>query len=155
TFRVMQVAGMFDVPIEERLQHNLTAEVPDLNEPWSIGAIVGPSGSGKTTLAKAAFGDCVYEPQPWPNDRAIIDCFDAQTPIKEITRVLTAVGLGSMPTWLNPYQVLSTGERFRADLARALMEVGKNLTRRRKGAENTNHSFLCAPAPLREHSLLV
>ncbi|HEY2413915.1 MAG TPA: GNAT family N-acetyltransferase [Pirellulaceae bacterium] len=127
TFRVMQVAGMFDVPIEHRLQHNLTAEVPDLNEPWSIGAIIGPSGSGKTTLAKEAFGNCVHEAQSWPDDAAIIDCLDQQKPIKEITRVLTAVGLGSVPTWLKPYRVLSTGERFRADLARSLLNASTSL----------------------------
>src|SRR5436190_18895024 len=102
---------MFDVPIEERMRHELTAEVPGLDEPWSIGAIVGPSGSGKTTLARAAFGDCIYEPQSWPGDRAIIDCLGQDVPIKEITRILTAVGLGSVPTWLKPYRVLSTGER--------------------------------------------
>jgi len=60
-----------------------------------------------------------------------------------------------MPTWLKPYQVLSTGERFRADLARTLIDAGKNLTPRRTGAEDTHHSFLCPSAPLREHSLLV
>src|SRR2546425_47088 len=79
TFRVEQVAGMFDVPLEERLgaarrgrkpiqalaeptreagapayiRHELTAEVPGREEEWTIGAIVGPSGSGKTTLAEA------------------------------------------------------------------------------------------------------
>ena len=74
TFRVLQVAGMFDLPIDERLEHNLTAEIPSLTEPWTIGAIVGPSCSGKSTLAKAAFGDRVYQPQPWPDDAAIIDC---------------------------------------------------------------------------------
>src|SRR4051812_1111264 len=107
SFRVMQVAGMFDVPIEERLEHKITAEVPGLDEPWTIGAIVGPSGSGKTTLAKAAFGACVYEPRPWPDDAAIIDCLGQQTPIKKIPRTLTAVGLGSVLTWLKPYNILS------------------------------------------------
>jgi GNAT superfamily N-acetyltransferase len=150
TFRVEQVAGMFDVPLEEReggwgcpqgnpgsprfaarpaatqilrLRHSLTAELPDLAEPWTIGAIVGPSGSGKTTLARAAFGDAVYQPQPWPEERAIIDCLSETAPIKELARVLTAVGLGSVPTWLKPYKVLSTGEKFRADLARAVLGV--------------------------------
>ena len=31
-----------------------------------------------------------------------------------------AVGLNSVPTWSRPYRVLSTGERFRADLARTI-----------------------------------
>jgi GNAT superfamily N-acetyltransferase len=33
---------------------------------------------------------------------------------------LGAVGLNSVPSWLKPYHVLSTGEKFRADLARSL-----------------------------------
>jgi ABC-type hemin transport system ATPase subunit len=97
TFRVEQVAGMFDVPLEERLRHSLTAELPGLAEPWTIGAIVGPSGSGKTTLAREAFCDAVYQPQPWPEERAIIDCLSEEARIKELARLLTAVGLFALP----------------------------------------------------------
>jgi ABC-type hemin transport system ATPase subunit/GNAT superfamily N-acetyltransferase len=160
TFRVEQVAGLFDVPLAERLRQTLTAEVPGLEEAWTIGAIVGPSGSGKTTLARAAYGDAVYEPQPWPAGRAMVevlgempkaatsgrgvlsggvatasrqsrssrnggldrDPWSRHWTIKEIARVLCAVGLGSVPAWLKPYEVLSTGERFRADLARAVIQ---------------------------------
>ena len=42
------------------LRHELVAEVPGLDEAWTIGAIVGPSGSGKTTLARAAFGEAAF-----------------------------------------------------------------------------------------------
>jgi ABC-type dipeptide/oligopeptide/nickel transport system ATPase subunit len=38
-----------------------------------------------------------------------------------VTAALSSVGLGSVPSWLRPYSVLSTGERFRADLARILV----------------------------------
>lgn len=122
TFRVEQLAGLFDVPLAERLTHRLTAEVPGVAEPWAIGAIVGPSGSGKTTLARAAYGT-IHEPPPWPDGLPIIECLgrpEARPTIKDLARLLTAVGLGSVPTWLKPYRVLSTGERFRADLAQAL-----------------------------------
>jgi GNAT superfamily N-acetyltransferase len=127
------------VPLTDRLTHTLTAEVPGLDEPWTIGAIVGPSGSGKTTLARAAFGE-IHPPAAWPADLPIIECLDrgaglwpaqnhtgrpeARPTIKQLARLLTAVGLGSVPAWLKPYQVLSTGERFRADLARAIQESG-------------------------------
>jgi GNAT superfamily N-acetyltransferase len=40
--------------------------------------------------------------------------------IKDITALLTAVGFSSPPSWIKPYAVLSNGERFRCDLARAL-----------------------------------
>ena len=47
SFRVRQVAGMFDLPIESSATRNFDVELPDLSEPWNIGVIVGPSGSGK------------------------------------------------------------------------------------------------------------
>ncbi|WP_198039303.1 hypothetical protein [Paraburkholderia sp. SOS3] len=40
-----------------------------------------------------------------------------------VTGALAAVGLGSVPTWLRPYGVLSNGEKFRADLARVVCEA--------------------------------
>lgn len=131
SFRVEQVAGMLDVSVTDRLNHECRAELPGLNEPWQVGAIVGPSGSGKTTLAKAAYGKAIYQPRPWLRGRAIVDCLGEcsasgatdQFSIKDIARVLTSVGLGSVPTWLKPYSILSTGEQFRANLARAILGV--------------------------------
>jgi GNAT superfamily N-acetyltransferase len=139
TFRAQQVAGMFDLPLGKLVKHELTTELPGLDETWTIGAIVGPSGCGKTTLARAAFPSAAVQSHPWPENQALLDSLDdpwgagvppagqnAPTPIarptiKELVRVLTAVGLGSVPTWLKPYRVLSGGERFRADLARAII----------------------------------
>ena len=43
--------------------------------------------------------------------------------IREVTGLLSAVGLSSPPAWLRPRQVLSNGEGFRADVARALAEL--------------------------------
>ena len=160
SFRVQQVAGMFDVPLAEKVREEFSVEVPeeidgvcgpmglsfsnrlrhqDPQSPrhcnWQIGVIVGPSGSGKTTLARKLFGSNFIERVEWPRDRAVIDCFNrtpSQHPfltgaarneelsIKEITGLLTAVGFSSPPSWIKPYQVLSGGERFRCDLARAL-----------------------------------
>lgn len=121
SFRVRQVAGMFDLPVDEPASQRFRAELPDLSEPWQIGLIVGPSASGKSTLARRVFANAVYEPGDWPRGRAIIDSFDPDLSIKQITRTLTAVGFSSPPAWLRPYESLSTGERFRCDLARALL----------------------------------
>jgi ABC-type glutathione transport system ATPase component len=60
SFRVRQVAGLMDVPIEQRAEQTWSVDVPTLEEPWQIGAIVGPSGSGKSTIARAAFGDRLF-----------------------------------------------------------------------------------------------
>ena len=118
SFRVQQVAGMFDVPIAERATTRIEFEMPPLDAPWQIGLIVGPSGSGKSTVAARLFGEQVHRGGKWPTDRAVIDCIDGIA--ADVTRLLTAVGFSSPPSWIKPYAVLSTGEKFRCDLARAL-----------------------------------
>lgn len=128
SFRVQQVAGMFDVPLGERSSESFEVELPEPDEDWSIGLIVGPSGSGKSSVARSAFRGELYEGSEWPDDRAVIDCF-GDTPVRKVVELFTAVGFGSPPSWVKPYSVLSNGERFRCDLARALatddsLEVG-------------------------------
>ena len=125
SFRVRQVAGMFDVPLGEKLAEGFAYELPQPHEPWQIGLIVGPSGSGKSTVARHAFGDAVYQAGDWPADQAVIDVLDqsigdASISIRQLTGLLTSVGFSSPPGWIKPYSVLSNGERFRCDLARAL-----------------------------------
>jgi GNAT superfamily N-acetyltransferase len=119
SFHVQQVAGLFDVPLAEKASASFQADVPDVDEPWQIGLIVGPSGSGKSTIARQAFGSSLYGQPEWPADRAVVDCFGSLG-IKQITGLLTAVGFSSPPSWIKPYSVLSGGERFRCDLARAM-----------------------------------
>jgi GNAT superfamily N-acetyltransferase len=131
SFRVRQIAGMFDLPLRDSVEERFDVELPDESENWQIGAIVGPSGSGKTAVARKAFGDGLHCPTPWPADKAIIDCF-GDLPIKRITHALTAVGFGSPPAWLKPFEVLSNGEKFRCELAKALLEKE---ARRHEGTE--------------------
>lgn len=119
SFRVQQVAGMFDVPLAEKLREEFTIDIPTLDFAWQIGAIVGPSSSGKTTLARQLFGKNFVEHVDWPAGRAVVDNF-GELPFKQIVHLLTAVGLGSPPSWIKPYHVLSAGEQFRANLARVL-----------------------------------
>lgn len=121
SFRVEQVAGMFDVSLEEKLRDRFTMEIPAADEDWQIGVIVGPSGSGKTTIARKAFGEDFYQYGDWPEDKAVVDCFGDHS-IRDITHVLTAVGFSSPPSWVKPYTVLSNGEKFRCELAKAIMD---------------------------------
>jgi len=125
TFRVRQIAAMFDLDPAAHTRHHVLASVPDLSDPWQIGAIVGPSGSGKTALAKAAFGRALLAARIWPANKAVIDCMGIY-PIRRIVDALTAVGLGSPPAWLKPHRLLSTGQQFRCELAAAMLE-GKSL----------------------------
>lgn len=119
SFRVQQVAGMFDLPVAETARERFQVELPERDGDWQIGLIVGPSGSGKSTVAGAAFGAELSQDHSWPADRAVVDCF-GDLPVRQVIELLTAVGFGSPPSWLKPYAVLSGGERFRCDLARAL-----------------------------------
>lgn len=129
SFRVSQVAGLFDVPVTARASETFNVELPALSEGWQIGLIVGPSGSGKSTIARHAYGDNVYQPgQGWPEKKSVLDGFDPDLPAKELTALLSAVGFSSPPSWIKPYGVLSGGEKFRCDLARSI-------TQRRKGAK--------------------
>jgi len=121
SFRVQQVAGMFDVPLAEKSTQRFTVELPERSETWEVGLVVGPSGSGKSTVAREYFADELYSGAEWPADQAVVDCF-GDLPMRKIVEVFTAVGFSSPPSWVKPYQVLSGGERFRCDLARALAE---------------------------------
>jgi len=151
SFRVAQVAGMFDVPIQERASERFRVEMPELGEDWKIGLVVGPSGSGKTTVARRLFGDRLYRRGEWPRDRAVVDCL-GDRPIKEITGLFTLVGFSSPPSWIKPYHVLSGGEQFRCDLARALgagsTELGAGSTQQgARSMEPGARSKKCALPP--------
>jgi len=125
TFRSEKVRSQFDIQAKEKLTHKITLNW-ELPEDWLVGAIVGPSGSGKTTLAAEKFADGKIfdgtEPvTDWPNDRSIIDGFPDDVEVSDITEALSKVGFSSPPNWLQPYHTLSTGQRFRVDMARLLI----------------------------------
>ncbi len=121
SYRAARVKSLFNV--DDGSAFELTAELPIEGADWKVGLIVGPSGSGKTSMGRLIFGeDAFYRAEGWPNDRPIIDAIGAAGSFDEATGALSAVGLGSVPSWLRPYGVLSNGERFRADLARIICD---------------------------------
>lgn len=89
-------------------------EMPEIPSSFGIGLIVGPSGSGKSTLL-AKFGN--EEQISWNPSKAICSHFENAIDAQDR---LSAVGLNSVPSWMRPYHVLSTGEKFRADMARRI-----------------------------------
>jgi ABC-type ATPase involved in cell division len=119
--RVKQLGGMFDVPAREKLRHHWKGEIDLDQKPWQVGLIVGPSGAGKSTLLKKLFGE--PKSMPW-NDAAVVDNFDAALSIEDIAGICQAVGFNTIPSWMKPFDVLSTGERFRVEMARHLLEGG-------------------------------
>jgi ABC-type lipoprotein export system ATPase subunit/GNAT superfamily N-acetyltransferase len=119
TPRVQQVRGLFDLPAEKVSVVSWEVQLPLDQRPWRLGLIVGPSGCGKTTIARHLWPNA----QPrlsWPERQTILDAFPAQMPVKEVIELLSSVGFSSPPAWLRPYHVLSTGQQFRASLARLL-----------------------------------
>lgn len=110
-----QASRFFDVPIEDKsrtvIKNNLVFDTE-----WQIGLVYGPSGSGKTTILKH-LGN--LEDNIWDNNKSIISNF---YPISFdiASHALCSVGFSSIPAWYRPYNCLSNGEKFRADLARTL-----------------------------------
>ena len=92
-------------------------DVPNIvNEDYNIGLVVGSSGSGKSTLLNQIRP---IRQNTWNNDISIASHF--RNPDEAIDK-LSAVGLNSIPSWVKPYNALSNGEKFRADLAISLVD---------------------------------
>jgi ABC-type iron transport system FetAB ATPase subunit len=123
SYRVQRALGMFNVWTELVTEVSFDAEVPLEREGWRIGVVVGPSGSGKTSIGRALtdLGWFEWGTEEWP-EGAIVDAIAPGGDFDAVTGVLASVGLGTVPSWLRPYRVLSNGERYRAELARLLAE---------------------------------
>ena len=122
SYRAARVKSLFNA--ESGCNFSIDADLDISDNEWKIGVIVGPSGSGKTSIGKRLFGGgAIYEPNGWADDKPIVDCIAPGGDFDAVTGALAAVGLGSIPSWLRPYRVLSNGEKFRADLARIVCEA--------------------------------
>ena len=119
SYRVERILSDFDMSKEKgelHIQGNI-----DIPENWNVGLIYGGSGTGKTTMIKELFPEAIIEDFSW-GENSFIDDFDKNIPFDQISKTLYAVGLGSVPSWLRPFKVLSNGEKMRVTLARGLLE---------------------------------
>ena len=110
-----EISRMFDYQFDGQTEFTLP-EFQKPKEGFNIGLIVGASGSGKSSLLKE-YGE--EENIQWDSNKAVCSHFD--TP-EEAQDRLSSVGFNSIPSWMRPYHVLSTGERFRSDLARRVKD---------------------------------
>ena len=85
---------------------------------WVIGAIVGASGAGKTSLLREHFQHTETPLFQQGNSSVIsnISSLLGGNP-EEAARILSSVGLSSVPAWIRPPFCLSNGETFRYNLA--------------------------------------
>lgn len=121
--RVRQLEGMFDIPAAETVSLRWRGTVPLEDAPWQVGLIVGPSGSGKTRVATELFGAIACGRTFVWNGLAVIDDIGSTLPLSEVAAACAAVGFNTIPAWRRPFAVLSRGEQFRVELARALLEL--------------------------------
>lgn len=121
SYRATRVRSLFNVTPAAGAGFTAAASLPVDETDWSIGLIVGPSGSGKSSLGRQLWGDDAYHRGFEWTAAPIIDDIHPGGSFDDVCGALSAVGLGSCPSWLRPYSVLSTGEKFRADLARILL----------------------------------
>lgn len=119
TYRVAKVQADYDVKVEHSCEHFVgSIDIPD-DDKWHIGLIVGGSGTGKSTIAKELFPD-IYVNGYHYTHKSVIDDMPGDN-VNQIEKMFYAVGFGSVPSWLKPYEVLSEGEKMRVDLARAML----------------------------------
>ena len=108
------VYDAFDIQNREETSVTIPMDIDGLNSfEWNVGVIYGGSGSGKSTILKELGGIKTIE---FDIDKPLISNFDWLEP-EEVCRVLTSIGLSSVPTWLRPFRLLSNGEQYRAYLA--------------------------------------
>ena len=121
SFRVAKVQGLFNVEEKMGGQFDVDVELPTGEDEWKIGVIVGPSGSGKSSIGRelGGLGWELWHGKEW-GEGAIVDEIGGDD-FDEATGALAQVGLGTVPSWLRPFGVLSEGEKFRAELARVLV----------------------------------
>lgn len=122
SFRTKKIKSDFDYKQNET--ENIFYGTIETPNKWNIGCIIGASGTGKSTIAKEKFGkyyvrDFVYD------ENSVLDNMNKNCTVEEITKMFYRVGFSSVPDWLKPYNLLSTGQKMRVDVARALLQNDK------------------------------
>ena len=113
--------------ITERIKKEFTIEMSDtyefkehsldnvnLPKDFNIGFITGNSGSGKSLLLKTFGTETIPE---WFDNEAVASHFDSY---EDAVQRFQAVGFNTVPQWLLPYRILSTGQKYRVNLARTI-----------------------------------
>lgn len=122
SFRTRKIMSDFDYKQNETVTS--LKGVIKTPKKWNIGCIVGSSGSGKSTIARTKFSKYYVNGFEYDNN-SVLDNMNEQCTVEEITKMFYRVGFGSVPEWFKPYSCLSTGEKMRVDVARAMLQSDK------------------------------
>jgi len=121
SFRVQSVMGSYDLK-EVKLEKHIRCSLPVEHLKWQIGVITGLSGSGKTSIAKKFaehFQGLYFTSFPYTQP-CFLDDFPPELSTHDVEMALNSAGFSEPPSWLKNYNVLSTGQKMRVDVARAL-----------------------------------
>jgi ABC-type ATPase with predicted acetyltransferase domain len=127
SYAAERARGLYNVDAADGANFELRVEIPTEKGDWQIGLVVGPSGSGKSSVLRelAATERWIeWKGGRWSKSDPIIEVLGAKD-FAKATAALSAVGLGSVPSWLRPKHVLSTGEQFRAEMAQMLLRTSE------------------------------
>ena len=119
--RVRRAMADFDMKPEHSEEH-FEGNIDIDGKEWNIGIIAGGSGTGKSTIAKTLFGQNGYVEAYEYSSTSVLDDMPQDASLEEIEKAFSSVGFSSPPSWMKPYSVLSTGEKMRVDLARAILQ---------------------------------
>jgi len=125
SFKCQLAAQSLDIDVEKKSIHELLITA-DIESKYNIGLIIGASGSGKTTLAKHIFGNDCFKEYLDPT-KSLIDQMPKEMSYDECAKIISGVGLTSVPCWIRPAYTLSNGQRARAESVLA-MTNNKELT---------------------------
>tara|TARA_B100001250_G_C19748592_1_gene766582 strand:+ start:51 stop:740 length:690 start_codon:yes stop_codon:yes gene_type:complete len=108
------IYDVYDIQNRDETSVSIPMNLDEINNfDWNIGIIVGGSGSGKTTILNqlGKSKEIIFD-----KEKSLISNFDWLEP-SEASKLLTSMGLSSIPTWLRPFHLLSNGEQYRATMA--------------------------------------
>jgi ABC-type ATPase with predicted acetyltransferase domain len=114
----------FDIQNKSESNVLIEANLEGIPKDWNIGVVYGGSGTGKTTILKNYFKK-EMDKSNFNNSKSLISNFDWLEP-EQATFLLSAMGLSSVPTWLRPFNTLSNGEQYRANLAYLVGKANDN-----------------------------
>ena len=118
SFRCQKAANSLDIDINKKLTHHLEINA-DIPKDFTVGLIVGASGSGKTTLAKKIYGDDCFK-EYLDLSSPVIEQLPKEYEYDECAKLLSGIGLTSVPCWIRPAGTLSNGQRARAEAVLAM-----------------------------------